>query len=84
MTGWGSYVWSSLKKITNDAKLSKINVDPKVANDNEFDRFYRKGVNAADIYMKFKKGVEIQFRGLMETALTLARSKRIRSIKKLV
>lgn len=53
----------SLKKITNDAKLSKINVDPKVANDNEFDKFYRKGVNAADIYMKFKKGVEIQFRG---------------------
>ena len=36
---------------------------PKVANDNEFDKFYRKGVNAADIYMKFKKGVEIQFRG---------------------
>lgn len=54
----------SLKKITKtNASLKKINVDPKTARDQYFDRFYRKGVDSADLYMKFKSGVEIQFRG---------------------
>ncbi len=54
----------SLKKITrSNASLKKINVDPKTSRDQFFDRFYRKGVDSADLYMKFKSGVEIQFRG---------------------
>tara|TARA_B100002019_G_scaffold143496_1_gene123692 strand:+ start:91 stop:1485 length:1395 start_codon:yes stop_codon:yes gene_type:complete len=54
----------SLKKITQtNAKLSKINVDPKTARDQFYDSFYRKGLKSSDIYMKFKSGVEIQFRG---------------------
>lgn len=54
----------SLKKITRpNASLKKVNVDPKTARDQFFDRFYRKGVDSADLYMKFKSGVEIQFRG---------------------
>jgi len=54
----------SLKKITQaKGKLSKVNVDPKNSRDQFFDSFYRKGPNSADLYMKFKSGVEIQFRG---------------------
>lgn len=53
----------SLKKITKStASLKKVNVDPKTAKDQYFDKFYRKGVDSADLYMKFKSGVEIQFR----------------------
>lgn len=54
----------SLKKITQaTADLKKINVDPKTSRDQFYDSFYRKGLKSADMYMKFKSGVEIQFRG---------------------
>ena len=53
----------SLKKISSGATLSKLNVDPKKANEHVFEKFYRKGTNAADMYMKFVGGTEIQFRG---------------------
>tara|TARA_Y100000033_G_scaffold50517_1_gene61231 strand:+ start:42 stop:1436 length:1395 start_codon:yes stop_codon:yes gene_type:complete len=52
----------SLKKITGKAKLSTKNVDPKTAIDHIFKDFYRKGVNSADLYMRFKSNAEIQFR----------------------
>jgi len=52
----------SLKKITGKAKLSTKNVDPKTARDHTFENFNRKGVVGADLYMKFKPNVEIQFR----------------------
>ena len=52
----------SLKKITGKAKLSTKNVDPKTAVDHIFKDFYRKGVNSADLYMRFKSNAEIQFR----------------------
>tara|TARA_B100002019_G_scaffold81264_1_gene70167 strand:+ start:162 stop:1547 length:1386 start_codon:yes stop_codon:yes gene_type:complete len=52
----------SLKKISSGATLSKLNVDPKQSNEHVFERFYRKGTNAADMYMKFNGGTEIQFR----------------------
>ena len=52
----------SLKKITGKAKLSTKNVDPKTARDHIFENFNRKGVVGADLYMKFKPNVEIQFR----------------------
>lgn len=52
----------SLKKITGKAKLSTKNVDPKTSRDHIFENFNRKGIVGADLYMKFKPNVEIQFR----------------------